>query len=178
MKTFVVRDNEYKIPSRTVRTLPNTYIHPFKISIKKKISIYNSPLDRTSISSTLKMASESVTQESGSNVEHNFVGDYVEKFWNHVRNFIKRNEFKVYLLLRVLAAILYNCYFVAAVYHARINGLEIDWCGGVGMLIILTIITYCGLFYFKVFLPFWGDVTYSKIILPMSKSLNLCWKYR
>ncbi len=151
---------------------------PSQFPLKRKSLYTIHRLIEHRISSTLKMASESVTQESGSNVEHKFVGDYVEKFWNHVRNFTKRNEFKVSLLLRVLAAVLYNCYFGAAVYYARINGLKIDWCGGVGMLIILTIITYCGLFYFKVFLPFWGDVTHSKIILPISKSLYLCWKYR
>ena len=173
MEPLLVRDNEYSIPSRTFHST-----HPFQISIKNEFPIYNSQLGQTWISPVLKMALESVTQESGSDVENKFVGDYVEKLRNHVRNIIKRNEFKVLLLLRLLAAILYNCYFVAAVYHAKINGHDIDWCAGIGMLIILTIIVYSGLFYYKIFQPFWGDITYSKIILPISKFLDHCWSYR
>ncbi|KAI9560238.1 hypothetical protein GHT06_014252 [Daphnia sinensis] len=102
----------------------------------------------------------------------------VERVWNAVQNISKRHRFKFILLLRIFVAIAYNCYFVAAVYHARIERLDIDWCDGVGMLIILTVIVYCGLFYYKIFKPLWGDCAYTRVILPLTIFLKRCWSYR
>lgn len=125
------------------------------------------------------MPFETGTQlESELNLENKSYVGFVERFWNRVRNFTKQHEFLVKSLFRILVAILYNCYFVAAIYYARQNGCEIDWCGGVGMLIILTILVYCGLFYYKIFIPFLGDMAYSTIIIPMSNFLDRCWRYR
>ncbi|XP_032794180.2 solute carrier family 28 member 3 isoform X2 [Daphnia magna] len=105
-------------------------------------------------------------------------GCLVERVWNAVQNISKRHQFKFILLLRIFLAISYNCYFVAAVYHARTERLDIDWCDGVGMLIILTVIVYCGLFYYKIFKPLWGDCAYTRVILPLTIFLERCWSYR
>ncbi|EFX87744.1 hypothetical protein DAPPUDRAFT_96692 [Daphnia pulex] len=110
--------------------------------------------------------------------ESKSAGDFVEGFWSYVGNFAEKNRFKITVFLRIFAAISYNCYFVAVVYNAHLKQLDIDWCGGVGMLIILTVIVYCGLFYYKVFKPHWGDSAYSRVILPLTLILERCWSYR
>jgi hypothetical protein len=110
--------------------------------------------------------------------ERKSLGDFVEKFWNYMASLKERNKFKLTLFLRICAAILYNSYFVAAIYYAHLKELDIDWCGGVGMLVILTVIVYCGLFYYKVFKPLWGDSAYSRVILPLTLILERCWSYR
>lgn len=110
--------------------------------------------------------------------ESKSAGDFVEGFWSYVGNFAEKNRFKITVFLRIFAAISYNCYFVATVYNAHLKQLDIDWCGGVGMLIILTVIVYCGLFYYKVFKPHWGDSAYSRVILPLTLILERCWSYR
>ncbi|XP_046655316.1 solute carrier family 28 member 3-like [Daphnia pulicaria] len=110
--------------------------------------------------------------------ESKSAGDFVEGFWSYVGNFAEKNRFKITVFLRIFAAISYNCYLVAAVYNGHLKQLDIDWCGGVGMLIILTVIVYCGLFYYKVFKPHWGDSAYSRVILPLTLILERCWSYR
>ena len=110
--------------------------------------------------------------------ERKSLGDFVEKFWNYAGNLAERNKFKITLFLRIIIAVLYNCYFVAAIYYVRIKELDIDWCGGVGMLIIITVIVYCGLFYYKVFKPLCGESAYSRVILPLNLILERCWIYR
>lgn len=110
--------------------------------------------------------------------ERKSLGDFVEKFWNYAGNFAERHKFKITLFLRIIVAVLYNCYFVAAIYYVRLKELDIDWCGGVGMLIIITVIVYCGLFYYKVFKPLCGDSAYSRVILPLNLILERCWSYR
>ena len=55
--------------------------------------------------------------------------------------------------LRVSLATMYNIYFVCAVHYNRSRASAIDWCAGIGMLIILTALTYSALFYFHIFRP-------------------------
>lgn len=118
------------------------------------------------------------TLESDQNVSSKFNSGLVEKCWNYVRKIGKQHEFKVSLLFKIVTTILYNCYFVSAVCYARYNGTEIDWCEGVGMLIILTILVYFCLFYYKIFKPLWGNRVYSALILPISSFLDYCWSFR
>lgn len=55
---------------------------------------------------------------------------------------------KVILIIISVAA--YNAYLVYAIHFHLATGRPIDWCGGLGFLIILTMIVYCNLLYFHV----------------------------
>jgi pyrimidine nucleoside transport protein len=50
----------------------------------------------------------------------------------------------------LVAVSLYNAYIVYAIHYHVSGGRPMDWCGGLGFLIILTLIVYAGLFYFHV----------------------------
>merc|ERR1712106_383319 len=55
---------------------------------------------------------------------------------------------KVILIIILVAA--YNAYLVYAIHFHLATGRPIDWCGGLGFLIIITVIVYCNLLYFHV----------------------------
>lgn len=55
---------------------------------------------------------------------------------------------KVFLIIILVAA--YNAYLVYAIHFHLATGRPIDWCGGLGFLIIITMIVYCNLLYFHV----------------------------
>ena len=61
---------------------------------------------------------------------------------------------KVKRVVRVLAIVLfvaaYNAYIAYALHHHLRTGRVIDWCGGLGFLIIVTVIVYISLFYFHI----------------------------
>ncbi len=68
----------------------------------------------------------------------------------------KGHEKEAKLGLNVLLAILYNVYFFGAVYYYtnnEDNDKGIEWCEGLGFLIILTVIVYACLFYFYIVKP-------------------------
>eukprot|EP00092_Neocalanus_flemingeri_P001746 GFUD01001864.1.p1 GENE.GFUD01001864.1~~GFUD01001864.1.p1 ORF type:complete len:670 (-),score=45.20 GFUD01001864.1:110-2119(-) len=55
---------------------------------------------------------------------------------------------KVILIIILVAA--YNAYLVYAIHFHLATGRPMDWCGGLGFLIIITLIVYCNLLYFHV----------------------------
>ena len=50
----------------------------------------------------------------------------------------------------ILLVIAYNAYIAYALHHHLQTGRVIDWCGGLGFLIIVTVIVYVSLFYFHI----------------------------
>lgn len=175
MKFYLVRDIECETPQRhSIMHLP--FLHKFRFPRNEFASnghtIYYFVSYPAFISSTPNMDLESRTPQGEPK------SDPVERFWNAVQNISQRHQFKLLLSLRIIVAICYNCFFAAAVYHARVQQLYIDWCDGVGMLIILTVLVYCGLFYYKIFKPLWGDCAYQRVILPLIILLQRCWSYR
>lgn len=50
----------------------------------------------------------------------------------------------------LVAVGLYNAYIVYAIHYHVTGDKEIDWCDGLGFLIVLTLLVYLGLFYFHV----------------------------
>ncbi|KAI9560235.1 hypothetical protein GHT06_014249 [Daphnia sinensis] len=107
-----------------------------------------------------------------------FIGNALEKFWIYLNDFATRREQLVRGLIYVILAILYNAYFVASIYYSIKNGIPMDWCGGVGLLIILTVISYVGLFYFQIVKKFWGESIDQKVLQPIDRSFDRVWKYR
>jgi pyrimidine nucleoside transport protein len=62
----------------------------------------------------------------------------------------------------VVLAVLYNAYLIYCIVRYADNDLPLEWCDELGFLIILTIITYVGLFYYQVGFD-WGK-QYSKYV--------------
>ena len=63
-------------------------------------------------------------------------------------------RFKVKQLANIalwsVLAVAYNAYLGFAIYFHSVAGRELDWCGGLGFLIVMTAIVYLSLFYFYV----------------------------
>jgi pyrimidine nucleoside transport protein len=53
-----------------------------------------------------------------------------------------------------------------------------DWCNGVGLLIIITVITYVSLFYFQVVKKFWGKYIDRAVLQPIAAHYDRVWKFR
>ena len=74
------------------------------------------------------------------------------------------------MLLTVLLVAGYNCYLVYALYFQLSSGWTIDWCGGLGFIIIVTIVVYCNLFYFHIVKRIFK---WKKIEVKIPESLNV-----
>lgn len=46
----------------------------------------------------------------------------------------------------------------------------IQWCNGYGMLLILFVLTYIGLFYYQIVKPLWGARIYKTILWPINRA--------
>ena len=57
------------------------------------------------------------------------------------------------LSLKIVLVMLYNIYIVYAIHYHKANGMDVDWCGGLGFLIIITLIVYFSLLYFYILKP-------------------------
>ena len=107
-----------------------------------------------------------------------FLGDSLEKFWSHLGKGASNNSYLVRIGVYVILALLYNASFVASIYYQIHNGIELDWCDGVGFLIILNAVVYLGLFYFQVVKKFWGRQIYKSVLKPIEKGFDRAWSYR
>ena len=66
----------------------------------------------------------------------------INNWWN-----LKRLV-KIVLIIALVTA--YNGYMAYALHYHLSTGRDLDWCGGLGFLIIVTLITYISLLYFNV----------------------------
>jgi len=107
-----------------------------------------------------------------------FVGNALEKFWTTLGDFAVKRKTLVRGLVYVIIALLYNAYFIASIYYSIHNGIPMDWCNGVGLLIILTVITYLSLFYFQVVKKFWGKSIDRAVLKPAGAYFDRLWKFR
>ena len=94
--------------------------------------------------------STTVEQESFTTIENNAEpisssskkGETRKDGWN-----LKRLV-KIVLIIVLVTA--YNGYMAYALHYHISTGRDLDWCGGLGFLIIITLITYISLLYFNV----------------------------
>lgn len=136
--------------------------------------------DHASLSRKKERPKAVIPEETDEEVNQScaFIGNALEKFWAYLNDFATRRQQLVRGLIYVILAILYNAYFVASVYYSVHNGLPMDWCGGVGLLIILTVISYVGLFYFQVVKKFWGESLDRLVLQPIGEYFDRVWKFR
>ncbi|KAI9560233.1 hypothetical protein GHT06_014247 [Daphnia sinensis] len=106
-----------------------------------------------------------------------FIGNALEKLWAALGNFFSERSAVARSIIYIIFAILYNVYFVASVHYSIRNGIPMDWCDGVGFLIVLTGITYLGLFYFQIVKKFWGKSLNRAVMKPAGKAFDQAWKY-
>ena len=107
-----------------------------------------------------------------------FIGNALETFWKTVGQFFSKRSSMVRSVFYIILATLYNAYFIASVYYSIHNGIPMDWCNGVGFLIVLPALTYLGLFYFQVVNKFWGESIHQSVLKPIGKAFDKVWKYR
>lgn len=72
--------------------------------------------------------------------------------------------------------LLYNVYLGWCIYRAQddIDAIEEwQWCDGIGFLIIITSIVYLGLFYYIVFIPYFGKSFEKAISKPIGTSFTV-----
>lgn len=115
--------------------------------------------------------------------EENVVGDFIEKYMSWVAlegvlAIIWKWKFTKLLVLSTLF-LLYNIYFIWAIYHDRSNSdKDLEFCNDVGFLIILTIIVYIGMFYFLVFKRFFLAKIYRSVFKPLKVNTDKILGYR
>lgn len=107
-----------------------------------------------------------------------FIGNALEKLWASLGDFFSERSAVARSIIYIIFAILYNVYFVASVHYSIRNGIPMDWCDGVGFLIVLTGIIYLGLFYFQIVKKFWGKSINRAVMKPAGKAFDRAWKYR
>ena len=106
------------------------------------------------------------------------IGSVLEKFWTLVYDFVEEKKTLVHGVVYVLLGLLYNAYFVACIYYSIHNGVPIDWCNGVGLLIIITGISYLSLLYFQIVKRFWHKRISQNVFNPITVLFNRVWKNR
>ncbi|KZS13466.1 Solute carrier family 28 member 3 [Daphnia magna] len=106
-----------------------------------------------------------------------FIGNALEKLWASLGDFFSERSAVARSIIYIIFAILYNVYFVASVHYSIRNGIPMDWCDGVGFLIVLTGIIYLGLFYFQIVKKFWGKSINRAVMKPAGKAFDRAWKY-
>ena len=90
------------------------------------------------------------------------LGNFIESIHHFIGRFISNNKSKVKLFTIAVLFLLYNVYFVAAIVYQKDK--PIDWCDGVGFLIIVTSVVYVGLIYFQIVKRFFGRAIYKGFI--------------
>lgn len=173
MSTSLARDNEFTFLHASISIRPRNnkdeFLKNYQVTLPGEQAKFVQQIDQ----SFFKMVLESANSiESKTNNQNSGL---IERFWNLVLEFLTKHDSKVKYLTRILIAIVYNSFFVAATYHHWANRLEIDWCGGVGLLIVLTVITYATLFYYKIFKPKFGKRIFTNVLAPLSKLLDKYW---
>lgn len=139
-------------------------------------------LDLSSIETKGESTSDGSLHENNANEavfeSGSFLGKKLEALRNSTgRVFSKRSDL-VRTIIWVIIGLLYNVYFVASIHYSIRNGIPMDWCDGVGFLIVFTALIYLGLFYFQVVKKFWGESIYKSVMKPAGDAFDRYWKFR
>lgn len=93
----------------------------------------------------------------------NFVTEKIETFNKAVADLIADHQVTLRQICYVIGFILYNVFFFGAIYHFTLSDKsDLQWCDGVGFLIIVTIFVYTIMFYFKIVKPSYSKFLKSK----------------
>ena len=90
------------------------------------------------------------------NVEFNCVGKCVIRLRGVLSDYVWARKQKFKSLCLALAIILFNAYLMYGVWRAAVDSADMDWCGGMGFLLILTGITYWSVLYYAIVKPYFG----------------------
>merc|ERR1719458_1265277 len=96
----------------------------------------------------------------------NALGDGLERLWTGLGGLLSRHSRLVKAITLLLAVVVYNCYFIAAIWWGVSNKGQLDYCDDVGFLIIVTVFIYIFLFYFLVVKRFLGGALKRAILEP------------
>ncbi len=86
--------------------------------------------------------------------EPNGIMDKVEKARQFVFDFLSDHRTAAKVVLRVVLFLLFHAYLIGAIVHHHNSGTEdLEWCDGLGFLIIITVIVYLGQIYGRILRP-------------------------
>ncbi|XP_069702912.1 uncharacterized transporter YutK-like isoform X2 [Periplaneta americana] len=100
---------------------------------------------------------------------------------------IQRNVTQLFIRYRDVAKIVMFfivnvciiAYLTAAIMYSRVQGeCSLEWCDGVGLLIILLALVYFGLFYYFIIKKFFGRFIFRKVFKPINNGWNKLVKNR
>ena len=82
------------------------------------------------------------------------------------------------MVIKVLLFLAFNAYLIGAIVNTAKRGILVDFCDGVGFLIIITALAYAGMFYYYVLKPYLGKTVYRCIFKPVGIVGGKLWSYR
>ena len=95
----------------------------------------------------------------------------IKTMTSKVNNKIKDNWKLVRLSLLLILLLLYKAYFISVLVYTYENMIELDWCHGPGLLIIITVLFWI-CFLYSLFKNFFGDTVEESVCIPLSKFIN------
>lgn len=101
------------------------------------------------------MASDKSTTDPGFSSLMNVAGERIERAWILAEEALLNHSAVLTVVLKTFVVLAYHAYLAGAIYHRlETNGNQgIDWCEGVGALVIVTIFLYFGFFYSRILRP-------------------------
>lgn len=91
----------------------------------------------------------------------------VSSLKNKKNHFMGLHQQKIRVLTLALIFLAYNIYFICAVTHHVTTDHPIDFCNGVGLLIIATVLAWLVMFYKYIFKRFLGDMLKIRVLEPL-----------
>ena len=91
--------------------------------------------------------------------------------------FYTRHRRGIWMVIKGLLFLAFNAYLIGAIINTTKRGIAIDFCDGVGFLIIITGLAYAGILYYYVLKPCCGK-TVRSCFKPVVRLMGKLWSYR
>lgn len=101
---------------------------------------------------------------------NNGIGNLLLKSRSKLDLMAIRHKRKLKLLLLTAVTLMYNIYLIFAINYTVSKGIQMDWCHGLGFLIIITVIVYWSLFYYFALKKYFGRKIKMDVINPLATS--------
>ena len=92
--------------------------------------------------------------------------------------FYKHHRRGIWIVIKMLLFLAFNAYLIGAIVNTAKRGIMVDFCDGVGFLIIITALAYAGMFYHYVLKPYLGNTVYHCIFRPVGTMGGKLWSYK
>ncbi|XP_043201765.1 sodium/nucleoside cotransporter 1-like isoform X3 [Amphibalanus amphitrite] len=90
----------------------------------------------------------------------------------------RRHTRSFWIAVKTLLFLAYNAYLIGAIVNTVQRGEPIDYCDGVGFLIIITVLAYAGALYYYALKPCCGEAVHTGVLQPASTMGAALWSHR